>query len=245
MNSENLEEYIKTLSESLEEIKIKLSMPNSITQIRNARFWLPNYPRDIIQKIMVNTSNYWDTSALKIMDIFIQENATIIDIGANIGSHSIYWAIERNAAKIYSFEPLPSTFEILKKNIELNHLEEKIIAYNFGLSDKKSKAMIQSYDHNNIGSTSFKKDKNGLFQLRTLDSLKIKDKIDLIKIDVEGAEVEVLNGAIKTITKSRPVIVVESFHRKDEVDKILNSLGYFQTVTIRQGEDYVYQYVQQ
>ncbi len=244
MENNELEEYLKNLNQSLNEIKIKLSMPNSITQIRNARFWLPNYPRDIIQKIMVDTSNYWDTYALNFINIFLKENATILDIGANIGSHSIYWAIERNAAKVYSFEPLPSTFEILKKNIELNKLEDKIIPYNFGLSDKKSKAMLQAYDHTNIGSASFIKDKNGIFELKTLDSLKIKDKIDLIKIDVEGAEVEVLQGAKKTILKNKPTIVIESFHNKDKVDEILNSLGYLQTLTIREGEDFIYQFVQ-
>lgn len=244
MGNNELEEYLKNLNQSLNEIKIKLSMPNSITQIRNARFWLPNYPRDIIQKIMVDTSNYWDTYALNFINIFLKENATILDIGANIGSHSIYWAIERNATKVYSFEPLPSTFEILKKNIELNKLEDKIIPYNFGLSDKKSKAMLQTYDHTNIGSASFIKDKNGIFELKTLDSLKIKDKIDLIKIDVEGAEVEVLQGAKKTILKNKPTIVIESFHNKDKVDEILNSLGYLQTLTIREGEDFIYQYVQ-
>ena len=243
METEELEEYLKNLNQNLEEIKIKLSMPNSIAQIRNARFWLPNYPRDIIQKIMVKTSDYWDTYALNYIDIFIKEHATILDIGANIGSHSIYWAIKRNADKIYSFEPLPATFEILKKNIELNKLEDKIIPYNFGLSDKKSKAMLQTYTPDNIGAASFTKNKNGLFELRTLDSLKIKDKIDLIKIDVEGAEVEVLKGAKKTIIKNTPTIVIESFNRKNEIDEFLNPLGYLKTLSIREGEDYVYQFI--
>ena len=72
------------------------------------------------------------------------------------------------------------------------------------------------------------------------DSLNIQEKIDLIKIDVEGAEVEVLEGAIETIKKYKPVIVVESFNRKNECDYILCNLGYKLKDIIREGEDYVY-----
>ena len=73
--------------------------------------------------------------------------------------------------------------------------------------------------------------------------MKIKDKIDLIKIDVEGAEVEVLKGAKKTIIKNTPTIVIESFNRKNEIDEFLNPLGYLKTLSIREGEDYVYQFI--
>ena len=69
---------------------------------------------------------------------------------------------------------------------------------------------------------------------------KIPEKIDLMKIDVEGAEVEVLIGAMNTIRENKPVIVIESFNRKTEIDDIFMSLGYKQVDTIRQGEDYIY-----
>ena len=226
----------------LQDLRTKLCMPNGVTQIKNARFYLPNFPEDCIQQCMVRGRDYWDTGALYIIDRYLKEGAVILDIGANIGSHSVFWALERNAKKIYSFEPLKGTYEILLKNIELNELENVIFPFNVGLSDEESFAKVKTFDARNIGSTSFAKSKTGNFKLVTLDSMDIKEKIDLIKIDVEGHEVEVLMGGLKTISKNKPVIVIESFHRKVEIDTIFNELQYTQVATIREGEDYIYQY---
>ena len=223
-------------------IKQKLSLPNGIAQIRNARFYLPDYPTDCIQSCIANGNDYWDTHALYIIDKYIPDDAVILDIGANIGSHSLYWTLERDAKKIYAFEPLPGTYEILQKNIELNNLNDRIISFNFGLSDEEINAKIGSYNKQNIGGTSFVKADKGNFKLKTLDSLNIPEKIDLFKIDVEGAEVEVLLGAVETIKKNKPIIVIESFNRKNQIDIVFNELGYKQVETIREGEDYIYTY---
>ena len=87
------------------------------------------------------------------------------------------------------------------------------------------------------------KDSSGTYAFRPLDSMKIKEKIDLIKIDVEGHEIETLEGAKNTIKENKPVIVIESFDKKQEVDNFLFALGYQHVDTIRKGEDYIYQYV--
>lgn len=235
-----MENLLKQLAAGIDEIKLKLSMPNSIAQIKNARFYLPNFPIDCIQRIMVLTQNYWDTAALNIINKYLPDEAVILDIGANIGSHSVYWALEKNAKKIYAYEPLESTYEILAKNIELNHLEDKVKTFNYGLFNLDTKASVSSFNVTNVGNTSFAPSSGGNFELRRLDSIKIPEKIDLIKIDVEGAEVEVLIGAMNTIRQNKPVIVIESFNRKTEIDDIFVSLGYRQVDTIRQGEDYIY-----
>lgn len=216
---------------------------DKIFKIKKAKFYLPHYPIDCISSVMVRTGNYWDNwqgGALAIIDKYLPENATILDIGANIGSHTIYWALERKAKKIYSFEPLPDTFAILKTNIVLNDLQNKVEIFNIGLSDVECTTNISNYHESNIGGTSFAKTNNGKFHFKSLDSLNIKDKIDLIKIDVEGAEVEVLQGAINTIKQSKSVIVLETFTHKTEVDAFLSGIGYTQVDTIRKGEDYIY-----
>ena len=87
------------------------------------------------------------------------------------------------------------------------------------------------------------KNSNGVFSFVPLDSIGIKEKIDLIKIDVEGAEIDVLMGALKTLKKNKPLVVIESFTNKAVIDTIFTELGYKQIDTIRQGEDYVYKYV--
>ena len=69
-----------------------------------------------------------------------------------------------------------------------------------------------------------------------------KEKIDLIKIHEQRHEIETLEGARETIYKQKPVIVIESFNKKDEVDNFLIPMGYELVDTIRKGEDYIYKY---
>lgn len=215
---------------------------DKIFQIKNAKFYLPNYPEDCISSSIVSGNDYWDKYALKLIDKYLPQNATILDIGANVGSHTIYWALERFANKIYSFEPFKQTFDILSKNIELNNLKSKVVLSDKGLSNQICKAKVKTFTPFNVGGTSFAKDKKGDFEFVPLDILKIPEKIDLIKIDVEGHEIETLEGAKETIYKSKPVIVIESFNKKEKVDEILFSMGYELVDTIRKGEDYIYQY---
>jgi len=244
-NPQQIDAFIRKLNEMYNDIKFirqKMSLPNNIAQIRNARFYLPDYPTDCIQTHIVDTNNYWDIQALDIIDKYLEKNAVILDIGANIGNHSLYWTLEKGAKKVYAFEPLTGTYEILLKNIELNNLQDKIIPYNFGLFDEETKAKVGVFNKSNIGGTSFVKSEDGNFRLVTLDSLDIQDKIDLIKIDVEGAEVEVLFGGIETIKKNKPPIVIETFTRKSQIDIIFKELGYKHTETIRKDADYIYTY---
>ena len=211
--------------------------------IQKAKFYLPNYPQDCISSSIVASRTYWDTKALRMIDKYLSDDAVILDIGANVGSHTLYWALERNAKKIYSFEPFNDTFSILSANIELNNLEDRVTAYNVGLSDCECRTRVALFSPINVGGTSFKKDNLGGYEFRALDSFEINEHIDLIKIDVEDAEVDVLNGAKETIKKNNPIIVLETYNHKSEVDNILHELGYEQVDTIREGEDYIYKHL--
>ncbi len=214
-----------------------------VFNIKKAKFFLPHYPVDYISKVIVGLNNYFDYQELYIIDHYLAENAVICDIGANIGNHSIYWAVERKAKKIYAFEPMLDTFLILKTNIELNLCTECIEAYNLGLMDESCKGEISQYYHDNIGGTVFQKSNAGNFMFKRLDDIEILEKIDLIKIDVEGAEIECLKGGINTISKSKPVIAIETFNdKKEQVDNFMNSISYKLDCIVRNGEEYIYTY---
>ena len=212
---------------------------DKIYKVGKSVFYLPEAETDCIQRSMLGGS-YWDMHAHRLIDKYIKRHAVILDIGANIGSHTIYWAMEREASKVYAFDPFNRVFDVLARNIELNSLQDRVFAFNVGLSDEETHAKSGNIFSGNLGSTQFFKEENGDFILKTLDSFNITDPIDLIKIDVEGHEVEVLKGGLNTITKNKPVLVIESFHRKAEVDAVLFPLGYIHIETIRKGEDYIY-----
>lgn len=234
---------LNQLAKDLTEIKQKLSMADNTIQIRNSRFYLPNYPNDLIQNQIVLHKNYWEFTQLRMIDKYLPDEAVIVDCGANIGNHTLYWANERHATKIYAFEPVESTFEILKRNVELNKLNDKVVLYNMGLSDENSKGNIKLYDFNNIGGTRIQKSERGNIDLITLDSLEIQDKIDLIKIDVEDDEITVLMGLVGTLEKFRPTVVIESFeNNRTVVNTIFKELKYARVEELTPA-DFIYKYI--
>jgi FkbM family methyltransferase len=159
----------------------------------------------------------------------------ILDIGGNIGITAIYLACLFPDAKIYTFEPLPDNFEILKKNIQnYNNIE----AFNFGLGSKNGSFKVYlSNDPENFGGISFYPDpvgnKSNSFITcevkninKVLNTLRIQS-IDLIKIDTEGAEYDILMALQKKILKNTSWITGELHGNKDfELLNYLNDFGF-------------------
>lgn len=133
---------------------------------------------------------------------------TFVDVGANIGLHSIFF--NQIFKEIYAFEAHPKTYQILKFNISEY---KNIHSFNFGIGSKEDVLKLHSNRHN-LGGSSFVYDqKSGLHynvKIKKLDQFKDKLKnIGLIKIDVEGMEFDVIEGANEIITNNRPLILFE------------------------------------
>ena len=154
---------------------------------------------------------------------FLQQGNVVIDIGANVGMHSLIMGkTVGERGRVYSFEPHPLIFERLKKNLSLNRMSWVKPLEN-GLSDKSGQLYLHGFDDNsaNKGTSSLstaRKDcevnKNSVFKVDvvTLDEWVEKEKLerlDLIKIDTEGHDFNVLSGGFKTIESFRPVIIFE------------------------------------
>ena len=196
--------------------------------IKGVTFYIPNFPDDFIQNQLVLKSDFFELEGLRKSEKYIPADAVILDIGANIGNHSLYWAAFLKPKKIYAFEPIPEIFSTLQKNIELNLFENTIRAVNIGLSDIDSNAEISHYNPGNICETSIKKAKNGNLKVKKLDNIDIKEgRIDLVKIDVEGHEKLVLDGAKETIQKYKPIIFIEFLPEAyNEGNALLEEMGY-------------------
>jgi FkbM family methyltransferase len=201
----------------------------------STKFFLPNYQKDFIQKFIFEKKSFFEKSYLDLItkkwrNGIIQKTITskcVLDIGCNIGNHTLYFLNVCNSPKVYCFEPLKSTFSILEKNIELNDLRERAVLMNVGIGAHNAQGSISFYDENNIGSTSIKEDSSGNISIISIDELNIQDSIGLIKIDVEGFELEVIKGALATIKKYKPFIMIELRHRyKKEIENTLCSIGY-------------------
>jgi FkbM family methyltransferase len=162
-------------------------------------------------------------------DIELPEQPTILDIGANNGLFSLAYASMYKGAQVHSFEPVSFIFDELTRNLHMNpHLSANIKAHNFGLSNRTEtlKLSIPSSEQHEryrrcnekaaIDTRLFSvlgegvKKYNG--QFLPLDVWVDEQKItavDFIKIDVEGYEYPVLEGALNTLNLFRPVVMFE------------------------------------
>jgi len=157
---------------------------------------------------------------------FDPKDNTCLDIGANIGNHSVQF--NNYFKNVISFEPQIRNFKILKLNTEPY---ESIRVNNYGLSSKKEEALIHVPYGNSGGASHILSQPKSEFyseqiQLRVYDD-EFDEKIAFAKIDVEGNELAVLKGMKNTIKKYKPVLSFEyNYTEKDEVLDILKELGY-------------------
>ena len=139
---------------------------------------------------------------------FDNSDGVVVDIGANIGSFSIQ-AASIGAKKIFAIEPEPHNLKALKNNVSLNNLKNEITVLEVGVSDFNGSATISDEG----GGASIKDGKPGSeIKIITLDKLFKDNKInevDVLKIDVEGSEVEIILGASKQAINSCKYIAVE------------------------------------
>lgn len=205
----------------------------------------------------------FDPLTYRIASIILPENnkGNVIDIGANIGTFCIPLAKNFPKINFIAFEVQKKVFDVLNNNINLNNIKN-IKTFNTGLSSKLQKIAVPlpNYEiENNIGAFSFdieaRKKKNFLanyidkkvfsFDLFPLDYFNYKN-ILLIKLDVEGYELNVLRGAINTIKKNNfPPILFECWNnpkskKKEELFNFFKKLGY--VIKLIHNDDYFAKY---
>jgi FkbM family methyltransferase len=146
----------------------------------------------------------------------LKKEMVAIDVGANLGEYTMFMAKRLTEGRVLSFEPMELIRRQLEENVELNHFD-RVAIFDFGLSNKKQRLQLHEVEDGNEGlGTLFLGDKKSKGSIEiALESLDEKwdsfqlQRLDLIKIDVEGSELFVLQGAKKTIAKFRPLILVE------------------------------------
>lgn len=166
------------------------------------------------------------------------DGGVCLDIGANIGNHSLFFADRFD--EVLAFEPNPRTFGLLQFNAALRR---NIICFNLGLSDAEGTARL-TVPTENIGMATLHASA-GLggatvdCELRCLDGLDMlaQRRVAMIKIDVEGHESAVLRGAAALLARDRPVVVFEQ--TTDDIDggtspaiELLRRAGYARFWTI-------------
>ena len=160
----------------------------------------------------------------------ITEGAVVYDIGANVGYYSLMAAVVAGVSgHVYAFEPLPRNVDYLRKHVALNKLEDRITVFDVAVSDQTGEAAFDLGASTSMGHLA----ESGEIKVKMarLDDLLIEGQVkppDYMKVDVEGAEFDVLNGARELLAKHKPVIFLDTHNREahNATVKLLNEFNY-------------------
>jgi FkbM family methyltransferase len=223
---------IKTTLELFEPVWIRMRFreKNDLQSIRYKSFLITETKHDpYVRRIAFNRTEgdeqMWKRVGLLLKDI---QNPVILDVGANIGFVSLLLS-EIKGATIYSFEPVTRTYACLRRNLEQNRIHN-VTPINMGLSDQEGEFFIgppsgdqhPRYRRDNLktglysvyASTNSEGAKKfgEMARFTTLDNWMHREKlatVHYLKIDVEGHEPNVLQGARETLAKTRPICQLE------------------------------------
>jgi FkbM family methyltransferase len=156
----------------------------------------------------------FDPKDCRIVRRLVRSGDVILDAGANVGFYSLLAAKwMRGNGAVHAFEPFPETARRFERNLELNsNLRSLVHLHRIALSDFNGKARMSVPDQSNQGCNHLGTTGECEVEVMTLDAFCEKQqlsRVDLIKIDVEGAEVALLKGAEQTIRRFRPILMIE------------------------------------
>ncbi|MBL8579468.1 MAG: FkbM family methyltransferase [Mesorhizobium sp.] len=156
---------------------------------------------------------FFEAMELEELRKVVKPGAHVVDVGANTGNHTVFFAGPMKAASVLPFEPLPAAAKALRSAVERNGLANVDLSrLGVGVADCEGRMSLHFSGRGGLGATSLMPDPDGEISVAALDSL-VSGPVDLLKIDVEGMEMGVLAGSRELIRRFRPLIFVEIANR--------------------------------
>ena len=178
--------------------------------------WLRGVPFEVhndeaLSNAIKRDNDFFEAEILDYLATHHKKQGTILDIGANIGNHTVFFAAFLNAQMIYALEPLEENFRVLANNIAPF---SNCIAYQLAAS-AHSGEISMFLNRENYGASTIHLDGDRLVPCTTIDNMGFSN-VTLMKIDVEEHEPAVLAGASKTIQRNQPLILMEDWYGKNK-----------------------------
>ncbi|MBK8455893.1 MAG: FkbM family methyltransferase [Phyllobacteriaceae bacterium] len=153
---------------------------------------------------------FYEIEELELIRSHVMRGARILDVGANIGNHCVYFSRVMGASSITPIEVQPKVISLLSINLKLNDLsgiDTSRLGVGFGKKEDTANIFIpQAF---NVAGAQFRSDSRGEFRIRRGDDVIAGSDFDFIKIDVEGMECDVVEGLSETIGRCKPIMFVE------------------------------------
>lgn len=159
----------------------------------------------------IRLTGHWDSNETKVLEKIIQKKFNIIEVGANFGVHTLRMAeLIGKQGKIYAFEANPKVSKYLKESIKLNNLDKTVILFEKAAGNVPGTSFLE-YGIQNIGGghiVTSESPSTVTTEIVRLDDVVEEKHIDLLKIDAEGYEFNILQGAKELITRNIDHIIL-------------------------------------
>lgn len=176
-----------------------------------------------------SSGGFYEAPVLKALSYLpLRQDTIVIDVGANIGNHTLYFA-EFLQRPVIAVEPFGGNADLLEANLGINNLRERVRVVRAALWDSSTRLNLSQNIENNSGTFTATAAADGSVDGVTLDDVVGADgPVGLIKVDTEGSEPQVLRGALKTIERDRPFLCVEAHDGESfrTIANLLAPLGY-------------------
>lgn len=191
---------------------------------------LPDSATDYIQRRIKDQARPYEEHMLNHMASRLGPQDVVIDVGANVGNHTIGLAVA-SGCTVVAFEPNAELADAVRRSSSANGLDDRVRVFTYAVSETKGHGRFVHLDPNNLGAQriAVSRDPDDPFEVVRLDDLDWPTPVRIIKVDVEGMELEVLNGALELIRRDHPLLYVECAQEREfaELSKTLGDLGYF------------------
>lgn len=209
--------YENPFTKRMVSLVINFFKPDSVL-VGKHRIFIDKDDRVISLELLL--SKKWEEYEQRLFVQNIKPGDTVVDVGAHIGTYTLIAAQKTGpTGKVYAFEPLPKNYKLLKKNITVNGYTN-VVAINKAVSDKNGSCKLFLSSEDNFGDqrTYDSGDHRSFVNIQTvtLDSFfKNKDqRVNVLKIDIQGSEVRALKGAVKLLAKNHHIKLFTEFWPK-------------------------------
>lgn len=198
------------LTETVDAIMDKLKSNCDIVrvQVEDVSFHLRVHTNDAGVSRELRLRNIREPKASKyLVGKFLNDEEIAFDVGANIGYYAILTALASERSRVYAIEPVRENLELLRENIALNNLEDRVKAFEYAVSDKCGRIRMILENRSNWHRIVNAEDGDYIeVESITLDELseKLGERPTYVRMDVEGAELEVIRGMVELLESDDP-----------------------------------------